>query len=71
MNEYEEDIDLSIEPWKTLATRCWNEASPFRMGSEAEKSDVTQNPYKKPKPRALYEEGRESYRKFRQGQHHD
>jgi hypothetical protein len=64
VSEYEEDIDLTVEPWKALATLCWNEPSPFRMGHQAEMDGVAGSPYKRPLPRALFEEGRATYRKY-------
>ena len=64
--DFKEDIDLTIEPWATVASRCWNEPSPYRMGAEAEMQGIADNPYTKPLPRALFEEGRELARKVMQ-----
>ncbi len=63
MSEYDEAIDLTIEPWKSLASMCWNGPSPFRLGAKAERHGVKENPYKAPLSRALFEEGREMFRK--------
>lgn len=62
-DDYCEDIDLTVEPWATLAPLCWNEASPFRLGMKAEKYGVAENPFTKPKTIGLFNEGREAYRK--------
>lgn len=61
---YEEAIDLTAEPWKTLAPLCWNEPSPFRLGMKAEEHGVSDNPFKKPGTRGLFEEGRQAWRTF-------
>lgn len=57
--EFEEEIDLTTEPWKTMAENCWSSPSPYRMGAEAERRGVLDCPYRKKMPRALYEAGRE------------
>lgn len=64
-DEFEEVIDLTVEPWKTLAPLCWNEPSPFRLGAKAEEHEVTVNPFKKPKTREMFESGRQSWRNYR------
>lgn len=43
---YNERIDLTVEPWATLAPLCWNSPSSFRLGWEAEKHGVTTNPFR-------------------------
>lgn len=58
MSEFEEEIDLTAEPWKSMAENCWNSPSAYRMGAEAERRGVTECPYRKEKPRELYEAGR-------------
>lgn len=65
IDDFEEAIDLTAEPWKTLAPLCWNEPSPFRLGIQAEIHGVSENPFKKPKTRGLFEEGRQVLRNCR------
>ena len=60
--DFKEEIDLTVEPWATLAPLCWNYPSVFRLGSMAEKHGVKINPYTKPDTIALFNEGRASYR---------
>ena len=60
-DDFEEAIDLTVEPWKTLAPLCWNAPSPFRLGAKAEEHGVSGNPFKKPLTRGLFEEGRQSW----------
>ena len=60
--DWREEIDLTVEPWKTLAPLCWNCVSPSRMGALAEKHGVSENPYKKPNTRGLFEEGRQHHK---------
>ena len=62
--EYEEEIDLTVEPWKTMAANCWNSPSAYRMGAEAERRGVAECPYRKEKPRELYEAGRKMMRAY-------
>ena len=63
-DDFEEAIDLTVAPWKTLAPLCWNEPSPFRLGAKAEEHGVSDNPFKKPRTRGLFEEGRQSWRNY-------
>ena len=63
-DEFREKIDLNAEPWKTCAALCWGTPTPFRLGGQAEAHGITENPYTKPKTRKLFEEGRESRRRF-------
>lgn len=62
--DFEEEIDLTIEPWKTLAPLCWNCPSPFRLGAMAEEHGVSVNPYTKRHTIGLFNEGRESYKQY-------
>lgn len=64
-DDFEEAIDLTAEPWKTLAPLCWNEPSPFRLGMKAEEHCVSENPFKKQRTRGLFEEGRQAWRNYR------
>lgn len=63
-DDYEECIDLSVEPWKSLAPLCWNCVSPSRMGALAEERGITANPYTKKCTRAPFEEGRTHHRDY-------
>ena len=60
--DWHEEIDLTVEPWKTLAPLCWNCVSPSRLGALAEKHGVSENPYKKRNTSGLFEEGRQHHR---------
>lgn len=70
-DDFEEAIDLTVEPWKTLAPLCWNEPSPFRLGAKAEEHGVSGNPFKKPRTRGLFEEGRQSWQHHIAGLRHN
>lgn len=59
---YNEQIDLTVMPWATLAPLCWNSPTPFRLGFVAEDHGVSQNPFKSEFARGLFEEGREQCR---------
>lgn len=59
---YNEHIDLTVEPWATLAPLCWNSPSSFRLGCEAEIHGVEGNPFKGPYARGVFEAGRERMR---------
>lgn len=61
---YNEEIDLTVEPWATLAPKCWNSPSSFRLGWKAEEHGVEQNPFKSKFSRAVFEEGRQRFREF-------
>ena len=63
-SDFDEVIDLTVEPWATLAPLCWNYPSVFRLGMMAEKHGVDLNPYTKRDTIALFNEGRETYRKY-------
>ena len=56
---YNEQLDLTVEPWSTLAPLCWDNPSSFRMGWEAEKHGIAGNPYKSQFARRVYEAGRQ------------
>lgn len=60
---YNETIDLTVEPWATLAPLCWNTPSSFRLGMKAEEHGVGQNPFRSTFSQAVFEEGRQCYRK--------
>ena len=59
---YEERIDMTVEPWTTLAPMCWSSPSPFRMGWEAEAHGIAGNPYKSQFARGVFEAGRDRCR---------
>lgn len=56
---YNERIDLTAEPWATLAPLCWNSPSSWRLGWEAEKHGVTANPFRSQFARAVFDEARQ------------
>ena len=57
---YNEKIDLTAEPWATLAPLCWDSPSAFRMGWQAEAHGINGNPYKSPFAQRVFEAGRKS-----------
>jgi hypothetical protein len=59
---YEERLDLTVEPWATLAPMCWSSPSSFRMGWQAEAHGILGAPYKSPFARGVFEAGRERCR---------
>lgn len=59
---YQEQIDLTVEPWSTLAPMCWNYPSSFRLGWEAEAHGINGNPYKSQFARGVFEAGRDRCR---------
>ncbi len=65
---YNEKIDLTVEPWSTLAPLCWDNPSAFRLGWEAERHGVTQNPFKSPFARGVFEAGRQRCREAGESQ---
>ena len=62
--DFEEEIDLTVEPWATLAPLCWNSPSTYRLGQQAEKHGIQINPFTKPCTRAVFEAGRAQYREM-------
>lgn len=56
---YNERIDLTVEPWATLAPLCWNSPSSFRLGWEAEAHGIAGNPFKSQFARGVFEAGRQ------------
>ena len=60
--DFEEEIDLTVEPWATLAPLCWNSPSTYRLGQQAEKHGIQINPFTKPCTRGVFEAGRAQYR---------
>jgi hypothetical protein len=63
--DFQEEIDLTVEPWATLAPLCWDSPSTFRLGQQSEKHGIQINPFTKPHTMALFEEGRAAHRAFR------
>jgi len=56
---YNETLDLTVEPWATLAPLCWDNPSSFRMGWGAEEYGIVGNPYKSQFARGVFEAGRQ------------
>jgi hypothetical protein len=61
---YNEKIDLTVEPWATLAPLCWDNPSSFRMGWAAEEHGVSGNPFKSQFARGVFEAGRQRCRAY-------
>jgi hypothetical protein len=59
---YNEQPDLTVEPWATLAPLCWDSPSSFRLGWEAEAHGISGNPYKSPFSRGVFDAGRQRCR---------
>lgn len=59
---YKEKIDLTVEPWATLAPLCWDNPSTFRLGWAAEEHGVKENPFKSQFTRGVFEAGRQRCR---------
>lgn len=62
---YDEKLDMTAEPWATLAPMCWDSPSAYRMGWEAEAHGIAGNPYTSPFARGVFESGRECCRERR------
>ena len=59
---YKEKIDLTVEPWATLAPLCWDNPSAFRLGWAAEEHGIKENPFKSQFTRGVFEAGRQRCR---------
>lgn len=61
---YQERIDMTTEPWVTLAPKCWNYPSAYRLGAEAEKHGIKENPFRGPYAAGVFDAGRNHIRRI-------